>query len=100
MGYVISAKGIQVDPGKTDALQSWHAHTIQMLYKVGKHPLKNYRAHELEFFALKRSFTEKFHEYLYDNKFQVWTDNKLLMHLLTSAKLDGTRHSWLAELST
>ena len=36
---------------------------------------KHYPAHKLEFLCLKWSVTEKFHDYLYGNKFEVCTDN-------------------------
>ena len=59
----------------------------------------NYPAHKLEFLALKWAVTDKFHDYLYGNKFQVRTDNNPLTYVLTSAKLDATGHRWLASLS-
>ena len=40
---------------------------------------KNYDAHKLEFLALKWSITERFHEYLYGGKFDVYTDNNPLV---------------------
>ena len=43
--------------------------------------------------------TDKFHDYLYGNKFQVRTDNNPLTYVLTTAKLDATGHRWLASLS-
>ena len=59
----------------------------------------NYPAHKLEFLALKWAVTDKFHDYLYGNKFQVRTDNNPLTYVLTTAKLDATGHRWLASLS-
>ena len=59
----------------------------------------NYPAHKLEFLALKWSVTEKFHPYLYGNKFQVFTDSNPLTYVLTTAKLDATSHRWVATLS-
>ena len=56
----------------------------------------NYPAHKLEFLALKWAVTDKFHDYLYGNKFQVRTDNNPLTYVLTTAKLDATGHRWLA----
>ena len=44
--------------------------------------------------------TEKFHDYLNGNQFEVRTDNNPLTHVLTSAKLDATGHRWLAALSS
>ena len=39
---------------------------------------KNYPAHKLEFFALKWAVSEKFHDYLYETKFEAITDNNPL----------------------
>ena len=60
---------------------------------------KNYPAHKLEFLALKWCVTEKFHEYLYGNTFEVITDNNPLTYILTTAKLDATGQRWIASLS-
>ena len=60
---------------------------------------RNYPVHKLEFLALKWAITDKFHEYLYDSEFQVFTDNNLLTYVLTTAKLDATGHRWVAALS-
>ena len=60
---------------------------------------KNYDAHKLEFLALKWSVTERFHEYLYDGYFEVYTDNNLLTYILTTAKLDATRQTWVTSLA-
>ena len=61
---------------------------------------KNYAVHKLEFLALKWAVTEKFHDYLYGNKFTVLTDNNPLTYVLTSAKLDATGHRWVAALAS
>ena len=58
-----------------------------------------YPIHKLEFLSLKWAMTEKFYDYLYGHKVQVWTDNNPLTYVLTSAKLDATGHRWLAALS-
>ena len=60
---------------------------------------KNYDAHKLEFLALKWSVTERFHEYLYGGKFEVYMDNNPLTYILTTAKLDVTRQRWVASFS-
>ena len=60
---------------------------------------RNYPAHKLEFLALKWCVTEKFHEYLYGNTFEVITDNNPLTYVLTTAKLDATGQRWIASLS-
>ena len=43
---------------------------------------RNYPTHKLEFLALKWSVTEKFHDFLYGNKFTVRTDNNPLTYVL------------------
>ena len=61
---------------------------------------KNYSAYKLEFLALKWAITDEFHDYLYGNTFDVYTDNNPLTYVLSKAKLDATGHRWLAALST
>ena len=63
---------------------------------------RNYHLHsgKLEFLASKWAITEHFRDYLYyAPSFDVYTDNNPLTYILTSAKLDATRHRWVAELS-
>jgi transposase InsO family protein len=63
---------------------------------------KNYHLHsgKLEFLALKWAVTERFRDYLYyAPSFVVYTDNNPLTYILSSAKLDATRHRWVAELA-
>ena len=60
---------------------------------------RNYPIHKLEFLALKWAITGKFHNYLYEAEFQVFTDNNLLTYAQTKAKLDATGHRWFAALS-
>ena len=43
--------------------------------------------------------TEKLHDYLYDTRFEVVTDNTPLTYVLSTAKLDATGQLWLAALS-
>ena len=64
-----------------------------------KNSEKHYPAHKLEFLCLKWAVTDKFHDYLYGNRFEVITDNNPLTYVLTTAKLDATGHRWLAALS-
>ena len=59
---------------------------------------RHYPAHKLEFLALKWAVCDKFHDYLYGNKFTVFTDNNPLTYILTTANLDATGHRWLASL--
>ena len=53
----------------------------------------------MEFFALKWSITERFHEYLYGGHFEVYTDNNPLTYILTTAKLDATGQRWVSSLA-
>jgi dUTPase len=59
---------------------------------------QRYPAHKLEFLALKWAITSKFHDYLYGNKFVVFTDNNPMTYVLEKAKLDATGHRWIAAL--
>ena len=58
-----------------------------------------YLVHKLEFLCLKWAITEQFHEYLYRNTFDVYTDNNPLTYVLTIAKLDAMGHRWIAGLA-
>ena len=42
---------------------------------------------------------DRFHEYLYGGKFEVFTDNNPLTYILTTAKLDATGQRWVANLA-
>ncbi len=59
---------------------------------------RNYPTHKLEFLALKWAVTDKLHDFLYANTFEVRTDNNPLTYVLKSAKLDATGHRWIAAL--
>ena len=61
---------------------------------------RHYPGHKLEFLCLKWSVTEKFHDYLYGNQFDVYTDNNPLTFVLSSTKFDATGHRWLAAISS
>ena len=58
-----------------------------------------YPVHKLEFLCLKWAITEQFHEYLYGNTFDVYTDNNPLSYVFTTAKLDAMGHRWVASLA-
>ena len=63
---------------------------------------RNYHLHtsKLEFLALKWATSKQFRDYLYHaSHFTVYTDNSLLSHVLTSARLKATCYRWVAELS-
>ena len=44
--------------------------------------------------------TDRFHEYLYGGKFDVYTDNNPLTYILASAKLDACGQRWVASLAS
>ena len=58
-----------------------------------------YPVHKLEFLCLKWAITEQFHEYLYGNNFDVYTDNNPPTYVLMTAKLDAMGHRWVASLA-
>ena len=53
---------------------------------------KNYHSTKLEFLALKWVVTEHFKEYLPNQPFVVWTDNNLLMCIISTPNLDSMGH--------
>ena len=53
----------------------------------------------MEFLCLKWAITDHFHEYLYGNTFDVYTDNNPLTYVLSTAKLDAVGHRWIAGLA-
>ena len=61
---------------------------------------KLYPAHKREFLALKWAVTDKFHDYLYGNTFEVRTDNNPLTYVLGKARLDATSQRWIAALAS
>ena len=58
-----------------------------------------YPVHKLEFLCLKWAITEQFHEHLYGNTFDVYTNNNSLTYVLMTAKLDAMGHGWIAGLA-
>lgn len=63
---------------------------------------KKYHFHsgKLEFLALKWAITDQFKDFLYYAPFfTVYTDYNPLTYILSSARLDATRHRWVAELA-
>ena len=55
--------------------------------------------HKLEFLGLKWAVTDQFHGYLYENTFDIYTDNNPLTYVLSTAKLDVTGCRWIAGLA-
>ena len=53
----------------------------------------------MEFLCLKWAITDQFHEYLYGNTFDVYTDNNPLTYVLSTAKSDAMGHRWIAILA-
>ena len=58
-----------------------------------------YPVHKLVFLGLKWAIIEQFHEYLYRNTYDVYTDNNPLTYVLMTAKLDVMGHRWVASLA-
>ena len=58
-----------------------------------------YPAHKLEFLCLKWAITEQFHEYLYGNTFDVYTNNNPLTYVLKTDKLNAMEHRWITGLA-
>ena len=54
---------------------------------------------KLEFLCLKWAITGQFHEYLYGNTFDVYTDNNPLTYSLSTAKLDAMGHRLITGLT-
>ena len=48
---------------------------------------------------MKWTITCQFHEYLYGNPFDIYTDNNPLTYVLATAKLDMMGHRWIAGLA-
>ena len=71
------------------------AYAIRSLTKAESH----YPAHKLEFLVLKWAVVEKFHGFLYGLTFNIYTNNKPLMYVLTMAKLHAVSHQWVASLA-
>ena len=53
----------------------------------------------MKFLCLKWVITDQFHEYLYGNTFDIYTDNNPLTYVITTAKLDALGHRWIAGLA-
>ena len=58
-----------------------------------------YPFHKLEFLCLKWTITEQFHEYLYGDAFNNYTDNIPLTYVLMTAKLDARGYRWVTSLA-
>ena len=58
-----------------------------------------YPVHKLEFLGLKWAITGQFHEYLYGNNFDIYTDNNPLTYVLMTVKLDVMGHRLVASLA-
>ena len=59
-----------------------------------------YPIHKLEFLCLKWAIIDQFHEYLYGNTFDVYTDNNPLTYVLSTAKLDAMGHRLITGLAS
>ena len=59
---------------------------------------KNYHSTKLKFLALKLAVTENFKDCLPYQSFAVWTDNNLLMYVVSMPNLDAMDHQWVSAL--
>ena len=55
--------------------------------------------HKLEFICVKWAITDQFHEYLYGNTFDSYTDINPLTYVLSTAMLDMMGHRWITGLA-
>nr|GEX13116.1 hypothetical protein [Tanacetum cinerariifolium] len=120
LGHVIDSKGIHVDPAKIESIKDWAfpktpTEIRQFLGLAGYYrsaPIlalpegsedfvvheKNYTTHDLELgsvvFALKI-----WRHYLYGTKCTVFTDHKILQHILDQKELNMRQRRWLELLS-
>ena len=78
-----------------DGVEKVISYTSQSLAKSGS----KYPIHKMEFLCLKWAMTDQFHEYLYGNTFDVYTDNNPLTYVLSTAKLNATGCRWIAGLA-
>ncbi|XP_048836044.1 uncharacterized protein LOC125711303 [Brienomyrus brachyistius] len=60
---------------------------------------QNYSAFKLELLALKWAVVEKFKDYLWGARFEVFTDHRPLLHLKT-AKLGAVEQRWAGQLAS
>ena len=81
-------------------LQDGEKRVISYASRGLKNAERNYPAHKSEFLALKWAVCDKFHDYLYGSKVDIYTDNNPLTYVTTTAKLDATGHRWLAALAS
>ena len=71
-----------------DGIENVISYASQSLSKLES----KYPVHKLEFLCLKWAITDQFHEYMYGNTFDVYTDNNPLTYVLSTAKLDSMGH--------
>ena len=76
--------------------QEWDG--VEKVITYASQSESKYPIHKLEFLCLKWTVMDQFHEYLHGNTFDVYTENKTLTYVLSTAKLDAMRHRWVAGL--
>ena len=86
--------GVVLYQKQEDGKERVIAHASRTLNKSER----NYDMHKLEFLALKKAITERFHKYLCGATFGVFTDNNSLTYILGTTKLDAMGHRWVASL--
>ena len=90
-----SAPGVILYQTHDDGMDAIMSYASRSLTK----PEIHYPAHKLEFLTLWWAVVEKIHKYIYGLIFEIYTDNNLLMYMLTMAKLDAMSHWLVASLA-
>ncbi|KAH9686182.1 Endonuclease [Citrus sinensis] len=110
LGYVVSAKGIEVDEEKVKAIKGWPTHKsvsigIGAVLMQEGHPIAyfseklsgaalNYPTYDKEMYALVRAL-ETWQHYLLPKEFVIHTDHESLKHLKGQGKLNKRHAKWV-----
>ncbi|GKE94002.1 retrotransposon protein, putative, ty3-gypsy subclass [Tanacetum coccineum] len=115
LGHVIDNEGIHVDPAKIESIKDWASPKTPTEIRLGVVLMqrekviayasrqlmiheKNYTTHDLELGALVFAL-KMWRHYLYDTKCIVFTDHKILQHILDQKELNMRQRQWLELLS-
>ncbi|KAH9769333.1 Endonuclease [Citrus sinensis] len=99
VGFVVSARGIQLDEKKGRAIQEWPSPTsegrpIAYFSEKLSGAALNYPTYDKELYALVRAF-ETWQHYLWPKKFMIYTDHESLKHLKGQHKLNKRHARWV-----
>ncbi|XP_031398503.1 uncharacterized protein LOC116209085 [Punica granatum] len=102
LGFVVSARGIQVDEEKVKAIKDWP--TLKSVTKEKQliayfsdklsEAASNYSTYDKELYALVRAL-EMWQHYLWSKKFVIHTDYESLKHLQGQNKLNRRHAKWV-----